>query len=102
MKTLPDSDDRFRSLVQYASDIITTLEVNGTILYESPALERLLGYRAEELIGTNAFNYIHPDDVEQVSCVFAQTLKTGGGRTTRGVSIPARRWLLAAPRSGRQ
>jgi PAS domain S-box-containing protein len=78
MKTLPDSDDRFRSLVQYASDIITILEVNGTILYESPALERLLGYRAEELIGTNAFSYIHPDDIEQVSCVFAQTLKTGG------------------------
>ena len=78
MKAPTESEERFRALVQYASDIITILGVDGTVLYESPALERLLGYRPEELIGTNAFNYIHPDDVEQVLSVFAQTLKTGG------------------------
>jgi PAS domain S-box-containing protein len=78
MKALPQSEDRFRSLVQYASDIITILDAEGTIVYESPAIERLLGYRSEELIGTNAFNYVHPEDVERVFGVFAQTLKAGG------------------------
>nr|MDQ5828085.1 PAS domain S-box protein [Chloroflexota bacterium] len=70
------SEDRFRSLVQYASDIVTILDADGTIRYESPAIERILGYRPEELIGQNAFDYIHPEDVERVLGVFAEALKS--------------------------
>jgi PAS domain S-box-containing protein len=78
MKALPEGEERFRSLVQYASDVITILGADGTILYESPAIERLLGYRTQELIGTNVFNYVHPEDLERVLSIFTQTLKTGG------------------------
>lgn len=78
MEAPPESETAFGSLVQYVSDIITIIDADGTIVYESPAVERLLGYRAEELTGTNAFGYVHPDDVEQVLSVFAQTLETGG------------------------
>ena len=78
MKALPESEITLRSLVQYASDIITIMDPNGTIVYQSPAIERLLGYRVEELIGANAFEYIHPEDVERVLGVFTQTLESGG------------------------
>ena len=70
------SEDRFRSLVQYASDIVTILDADGTIRYESPAIERILGYRPEELVGQNAFDYVHPEDVERVLGVFAEALKS--------------------------
>lgn len=75
---LKESEEKFRSLVQYASDIITILETDGTIRYESPAVERVLGYQPEDLVGTNAFDHVHPEDLEQVSSVFAQGLKSPG------------------------
>ena len=77
-KALEESEERFRSLVQFTSDIITILEADGTIRYESPAIERVLGYKPEELIGSNAFNYIHPDDVERVSSILAEASETQG------------------------
>src|ERR687893_134922 len=79
---LRQSEERFRSLVQYASDIITVLGAEGTVSYQSPSIERILGYRPEELNGTNVFDYVHPEDAEQVRMVFVETLKN------RGISPP--------------
>ena len=61
------SEDRFRSLVQNASDIITVLEADGTILYESPSLERVLGYEPDEVVGNAVLDYVHPEDLQAVS-----------------------------------
>ena len=72
---LRKSEERFRSLVQYASDIITVIGPEGTIRYQSPSIERILGYEPEELIGTNAFDYVHREDVEQVRNAFAEALE---------------------------
>src|SRR5215203_6481097 len=44
-KALEASDERFCSLIQYASDIITLLETDGTLRYVSPAVERITGYK---------------------------------------------------------
>ena len=47
-EALKESERRLRAvLVQYSSDIITILEGDGTIRYESPAVEKVLGYRPE-------------------------------------------------------
>lgn len=68
---LRESEERFRSLVQHASDIITVLDADGGIRYESPAVEKVLGYRPEDLVGTNALEYLHPEDRERVARIFA-------------------------------
>lgn len=60
---LDKSEAKFRSLIQNSSDIIGIFELDGTIRYESPSVERILGYKPEELIGKNAFEFIHPDDL---------------------------------------
>ena len=75
---LRKSEERFRSLVQYASDIITVLGAEGTIRYQSPSIERILGYEPEELFETNVFDYVHPEDAEQVRIVFAEALQNQG------------------------
>ena len=56
------SEDRFRALVQHASDVIAVVAADGTIGYASPAIARVLGYRAEERQAANAFDLLHPDD----------------------------------------
>jgi diguanylate cyclase (GGDEF)-like protein/PAS domain S-box-containing protein len=45
------SEARFGALVRHASDIITVLDPNTTITYQSPSIERILGYGAEDLLG---------------------------------------------------
>src|SRR5918994_4667409 len=73
---LRQSEERFRSLVQYASDIITVVGPEGTIRYQSPSIERRLGYDPEELIGTSAFDYVHREDAKQVRSAFAEALES--------------------------
>lgn len=71
------SEERWRSLIENSSDIISVLGTDGTILYESPSIKRILGYQPEELIGRNAFDFVHPDDVPRMLDGFARTLKRG-------------------------
>ncbi len=46
------SEARFRSLVQHTHDLITVLDCNATVIYQSPSIERSLGYTPEEIEGT--------------------------------------------------
>jgi diguanylate cyclase (GGDEF)-like protein/PAS domain S-box-containing protein len=45
------SEARFGSLVRHSSDLITVLEADGTISYQSPSIERVLGYPPEDVVG---------------------------------------------------
>ena len=56
------SERRFRSLVQNASDVIAVTDAGGNVLYISPAISTMLGYQPEDLVGTFAFNFVHPED----------------------------------------
>jgi PAS domain S-box-containing protein len=60
---LRESEERFRSLIENAHDITCIVDVEGTMLYQSPSLQRRLGYAPEELIGRSGIPFIHPDDV---------------------------------------
>jgi diguanylate cyclase (GGDEF)-like protein/PAS domain S-box-containing protein len=77
-EALRRSEERFRSLVQNASDVITVVRANGTITYVSPSIERVLGYKPEDVLGTNGFARVHPDDAERVLRLFAAALEDGG------------------------
>jgi diguanylate cyclase (GGDEF)-like protein/PAS domain S-box-containing protein len=46
------SEARFGSLVQHSSDLITVLGPDGRVNYQSPSIERVLGYAPEEIAGT--------------------------------------------------
>ncbi len=73
-----ESEKRFRSLIQNASDVITILDKDGDICYESPAVERVLGFSPEERVGESTFDYFHPDDRKTAEDNFAAALGTPG------------------------
>lgn len=64
---LHENQGRLRFLIQNTSDIITILDHDGTILYESPAIREVLGYEPDELVGKNVFEYVHPDDLDRMA-----------------------------------
>ena len=74
-KALRQSEERFRSLVQNSSDIITVLQTDGIISYVSPSIEHILGYKAEDLSGKSIFEYIYPEDILTVQTAFADVSK---------------------------
>jgi diguanylate cyclase (GGDEF)-like protein/PAS domain S-box-containing protein len=54
---------RFRSLVQNSSDLVTIIARDGSITYQGPSIEPLLGRVSDEHIGIPYASLIHPDDV---------------------------------------
>jgi len=72
------NEARFRSLVQNASDVIIVTDAAGNILYESPAVERVLGYKPDDRVGTNALTTIHPDEAAGVSEILAYVTQHPG------------------------
>ncbi|MHA3773272.1 PAS domain S-box protein [Verrucomicrobiota bacterium sgz303538] len=63
---LQRKEEHFRKLVENAWDSFGMVAPDGTILYVSPTIERMLGFKPEELIGTHGYDWVHPDDVEAV------------------------------------
>ncbi|HEX8259207.1 MAG TPA: PAS domain S-box protein [Rubrobacteraceae bacterium] len=77
-KSLKESEERFRSLVMNSSDMITVFGADGSRIYTSPSIERVLGYRPENMLGGSAFDLVHPDDVRRVREEFAERARTPG------------------------
>jgi PAS domain S-box-containing protein len=75
------------SLIQNSTDVITILKEDGTILFKSPSVERLFGYSENELVGTNAFRLIHPDDLPQVIDALNRVIKDPGVLLTASYRI---------------
>ncbi|MBI4496892.1 MAG: EAL domain-containing protein [Chloroflexi bacterium] len=60
------NEQRFRSLVQNASDLILILAADGGIRYASPSVERLLGDAPDILLQANLLGLVHPEDQPRV------------------------------------
>ena len=64
----------FRALTENALDILTVVNPEGVFHYNSPSLERVLGYSPQELVGQNAFKRVHPEDLDRVREAFERAL----------------------------
>ncbi|MFJ6083360.1 putative bifunctional diguanylate cyclase/phosphodiesterase [Streptomyces sp. NPDC092369] len=60
---LAQKENHFRSLVQGSSDVIMIAAPNGILRYVSPAAAGVYGRPAEELVGTELAQLIHPEDL---------------------------------------
>jgi diguanylate cyclase (GGDEF)-like protein/PAS domain S-box-containing protein len=56
------TSERFRALVRHSSDVIIVVDDKARPSYVSPALEHVLGYRPDQLVGRNLLGFVHPDD----------------------------------------
>jgi PAS domain S-box-containing protein len=68
---LLESEERLRILIQNSLDMITVVDEEGALKFQSPTVVQFLGYEAEAVIGKNVFSIIHPDDRCNVEAVFA-------------------------------
>ena len=85
---LRESEAQLRMLTDNASDLICLHSPDGRYLLVSPSCERLLGYTVDEMIGTDSYEYFHPDDIDHVREHHAKHLET---RNTANVVYRFRR-----------
>lgn len=60
----------YSSIVKHGSDLITVLDGDGTYLYASDSITKILGYQPEDLLGTDVRALIHPEDLPIVQDCF--------------------------------
>ena len=77
-KNDPITDEVLKSLINLSTDIISILSPDGTIMYESDSIEIILGYGKEELLGQNAFSFVHKEDYSKVLEDFTKGLTAPG------------------------
>jgi diguanylate cyclase (GGDEF)-like protein/PAS domain S-box-containing protein len=86
------SEARFRSLVAHSSDLITVLDAHGTVTYQSPSVERVLGYRADEIEGTEFARLLRVSDRPRLMQILAGVGEAyvGGGSETHVIECSLR------------
>ena len=72
-------DARFRSLVQYSTDVVFVVQRDGAMAYVSPSVDRQLGIAVAGLSGRSLLEFVHPDDRVRVAGALAGAASASGG-----------------------
>ncbi len=72
------SEHRFRTVVQNSSDMIIVIAPDATISYVSPSSMRMFGRPDTELLGANALDLLHPDDLAVAAERLQRRVEDGG------------------------
>ncbi|WP_245742073.1 sensor histidine kinase [Natrinema salaciae] len=58
---------RYQTLIEHSSDLTVVLDEEGDLTYVSPSAKSIIGVPADEIIGENTMDHIHPEDIESVA-----------------------------------
>jgi diguanylate cyclase (GGDEF)-like protein/PAS domain S-box-containing protein len=76
-KALMDCEAKYHLLADSSSDIIELYNADGIMTFASPSIERVYGWRADEVIGSSSFDRIHPEDIGIVKEMLQQQISKG-------------------------
>ena len=62
VEALRDGEDRYRSVVDHLREVVFLVGPDGRWLFLNPAWEKITGFSLADSIGSNAFDFVHPDD----------------------------------------
>ncbi|MFC7074300.1 nitrogen regulation protein NR(II) [Halovenus rubra] len=84
------SEEFYRTLVGNAAEGMLTIDVNSDIVYANPAIERILGYSPDELMGSSKMKII-PERLQSVHAAALDSYVETGERNIdwNGIELPA-------------
>lgn len=66
---------RYEALIKESTDAIGIVDTDGVIEYITPSVRHVIGYEPDELVGENAFEYVHPEDRDRATAELAAMLE---------------------------
>ena len=81
-EALRGSDARQRAMIANITDVIAIIDTQGIIRYKSENIEKIFGWKPEELVGLSFRETAHPEDVEQITHVFLKLIEDENASTT--------------------
>jgi len=66
-EAIEQEQERFRDVEKNTGDWLWEIDAEGQYTYSSPVVQQILGYKPEEVIGKKIFDFLSPEDVEQIS-----------------------------------
>ncbi|MGH7369395.1 MAG: PAS domain S-box protein, partial [Candidatus Methylomirabilaceae bacterium] len=78
-ETLSESEEKFRSIVETTSEWIWSIDREGRMTYNNPAVQAILGYSPEELLGKDCFFLMHEEDRVKVTEILQQWMAQKSG-----------------------
>jgi diguanylate cyclase (GGDEF)-like protein/PAS domain S-box-containing protein len=72
-------EDRYASLIANASDVIMIVEPDGVLRFVSPACERTLGFKADEVMGRNLLDVWSGPDTDRLRILLREIAATVAG-----------------------
>jgi diguanylate cyclase (GGDEF)-like protein/PAS domain S-box-containing protein len=76
------AERRFRALVQDSAELVAVIDRNGVVTYVSPAVQAVLGYTPDEVVGASGMRFIHPEDLPRVQSVLLDLARRPGDTVT--------------------
>ena len=77
LRKLRESEDRFRSFVENANDIVYSLTMDGVFSYVSPNWTEMVGHNVKDVLGRSFKDFVHPDDIEKCQSFLEDVINTG-------------------------
>ena len=71
-------EERFRALIEHGADAVALVGPDGTLLFVSHSIERLLGFTPAELVGHPGFERVHPDDAPRLHAALRDIIASPG------------------------
>jgi two-component system cell cycle sensor histidine kinase/response regulator CckA len=71
-------EERFRALIEHGADVVALVAPDGTLLFASHSIERLLGFAPAELVGHPGFERVHPDDAPRLHAALRDIIASPG------------------------
>ena len=69
-------------MIANITDVIAIIDTQGIIRYKSENIEKIFGWKPEELVGLSFRETAHPEDVEQITNVFLKLIEEENASTT--------------------
>ncbi|MFP5321495.1 MAG: ATP-binding protein [Acidimicrobiia bacterium] len=73
----PDHTARLEAMLDAASDVITVIDHEGRVRFSNPAAGRITGLYGSEANGAHMFEFVHPEDHDQVLLAFERGVLAG-------------------------
>jgi len=74
------SEAMYRRIADNMSDVVSEVDAKGNYIYVGPSHRKIFGREAESLIGISVFDYVHPEDRDDVQKEFLEGVQTGTDR----------------------